>query len=91
MKLWDPHTKKLIYCPSETFNEPNNKFGKGWSPGSELMLGTNNFALPTLEIDLSVRPFIKYDIFEVNENSPPRRTPIGIVEKSCEHYYMSYT
>ena len=38
MKLWDPHTKKLIYCPSETFNEPNNKFGKGWSPGSELML-----------------------------------------------------
>ena len=60
-------------------DEHNNKFGKGWSPGSELVLGTNNSTLPTLKIDLSYHPFIKYDIFEVDVNYTPRGTPIGIV------------
>ena len=58
--------------------EHNNKFGKGWSPGSELMLGTNTSTLPTLKIDLSDYPLIKYDIFEGIVNFPPRGTPIGI-------------
>ena len=39
-KKWrEPHTKILKYCSSAKFDEYNNKFGKGWSPGSELMLG----------------------------------------------------
>ena len=49
MKWWDPHTKKLKYCSSEKFDEHNNKFGKGWSPGSELMLCTNIYTLTTLK------------------------------------------
>ena len=52
MKLWDPHTKRLKYCSSEKIDDHNNKFGKGWSPGSELMLGTNISTLTTLKIDL---------------------------------------
>ena len=59
MKLWDPHTEKLKYLPYEH----NNKFGKGWSPGSELMIGKNTYTLPTLKIDLSDNLFIKGDIF----------------------------
>ena len=39
MKWWYPHTKRLEYCSSAEFDEHNNKFGKGWSPYSELMLG----------------------------------------------------
>ena len=50
MKWWYPHTKKLRYCSSGKFDEHNNKFGKWWSPGYELMLGTNNSTLPTLKI-----------------------------------------
>ena len=52
MKWWHPHTKKIKHCSSEKFDEYNNKFGKRYSPGSELMLGTNNSTLPTLKIDL---------------------------------------
>ena len=52
MKWWDPHTKKIKHCSSAKFDEYNNKFGKRYSPGSELMLGTNNSTLPTLKIDL---------------------------------------
>ena len=63
----------------QIFNEHNNKFGKGWSSGSELVLGTNTFALPTLKFDLPDHPFIKYDIFEVRVNFPPKGNPIGIV------------
>ena len=48
---------------SAKFDGHNNKFGKGWSPGSELMTGTNVFALPTLKVDLSYQPFTKDDIF----------------------------
>ena len=47
MKWWYPHTKKLRYFSSEKFDEDNNKLGKGWSPVSELMLGTNIYTLPT--------------------------------------------
>ena len=39
MKWWYPRTKKLKYFSSEKFDEHNNKFGKGLSPGSGLMLG----------------------------------------------------
>ena len=39
---------------------------------------------------LSDHPLIKYDIFEVNVNFPPRGTPIGILEQYCEHHNMSY-
>ena len=52
MKWCDPHTKKLKYCSSVKFYEHNNKFGKGWSPGSELMIGKNISNVPTLKIDL---------------------------------------
>ena len=52
MKWCDPHTKKLKYCSYEKFDERNNKFGKGSSPGSVLMIGTNITTLPTLKIDL---------------------------------------
>ena len=57
MKWQDPHINKLKYCSSTKFDEHNNKFGKGWSPGSELMLGTNISTLTTLKSDLSDRPF----------------------------------
>ena len=79
MKWWYPHTKKLKYCSSEKIYGHNNKFGKGWSPVSELIFGTHNSTLLTLKIDPSDHPFIKYDIFEVHVNLPPRGTPIGIV------------
>ena len=52
IKLWYPHTKIPKYCSSKKFDEQNNIFGKGWSPGSELILGTNTSTLPTLKIDL---------------------------------------
>ena len=52
MKVWDPHTKKLKYCSSAKFDEHNNVFDKGWSPGSELMTDTRISTLPTLKIDL---------------------------------------
>ena len=88
LKFWDPHTKELKYCSSSKFDEHNNKFGKGWSPGSEPALVKNNSALTTLKIDLSDHPFIKYDIFEVNINLQPRVTPIGIVAQYYEHHNM---
>ena len=78
MKCWDPNTKKLKYFSSTKFDEHNNKFGKVWSPGSELMTGTNIYTLPTLKVDLSDNPFVKYDIFEAIVNFLPRGTPIGI-------------
>ena len=65
MKWWDPHTKKIEYFSSESFDEHNNKFCKGWSPCSELMTGTNISTLPTLNIDISDHPSTKYYIFEV--------------------------
>ena len=68
IEWWYPHTKELKYSSSAKFGEHNNKFGKGWLPGSELMLGTNTSTLPTLKIDLSDRPFTRDDIFEVNVN-----------------------
>ena len=46
MKWCDPHTKILKYCSSEKFDEHNSRFCKGWSLGSELMLGTNISTLP---------------------------------------------
>ena len=36
-KWWNPHTKKLKYCSSATFDEDNNKLEKGRSPVSELL------------------------------------------------------
>ena len=52
------------------------------------MINKNTFTLPSLEIDLSDNPFIKYDIFEVNVDFPPRGTPIGIVAQYCKHHNM---
>ena len=83
IKWWDPHTKILKYCSSVKFNEHNNNFGKGWSPGSELILVTNNSTIIILQIDLSYHPFIKYDIFEGNVNFPSRGTPIGNTTQYC--------
>ena len=54
------------------------------------MKGTNNSTLTTLKIDLSDHPFIKYYIFEVNVNLPPRGTPIGIVAQYYENHNKSY-
>ena len=90
MIWWVPHTKRLKYCSSEKNYEHNNKFGKCWSPGSELMLGTNNYTLPTLKIDLSDHPFIKDDIFEGIVTFPPRSNPIGITTQYCEHHKILY-
>ena len=90
MKWLNPHTQNLKCFSSAKFYEHNNKFGKRWSPGYEFIPGTNISTLPTLNIDLSYHPFIKYDIFEVSVNLPPRGNPIGIVVKYCEHHNMSY-
>ena len=49
MKWWEPHTKKIRYCSSAKFDEHNNKFVKGWSPGSDLMIDTNDSTLPKLK------------------------------------------
>ena len=90
MKWWDPHTNKFKCFSSATFYEHNNKLGKGCSPGSELIFGTNTSTLPKIKIYLSDHPFIKDDIFEVNVNFLQRGTPIGIVTQYCEHQNMSY-
>ena len=52
MKWWETNTKEIKYLLSAKFDEHKNKFGKGWSSGSKLMLGTNISTLPTLKIDL---------------------------------------
>ena len=81
MKWWYPHTKKLKYYSYTKFDEHNNKFGKGSSPGYELITGTNISTLPTLKIYISNLPFITYYIFEVADNFPPRSTTIGILSQ----------
>ena len=63
MKWCEPHTKRLKYCSNVNCDEHDNNFGRGWSPGSKLMLGTNTSTLPTLKNNLSDHPFIKDDIF----------------------------
>ena len=90
IKWWDPHTKKFKYCSSEIFDEHNNKFVKGWSPGSELMLGTNTSTLPTLKTDLSDDLFITDYLFEVSISFSPRENLIGIVTQYCEHHNIEY-
>ena len=90
MKWWEPHTKRLKYCPSEKFDEHNNKLGKCWSPGSELMIGTNISTPTKLKMDPSNHPFIKYDTFEGSTNFPPRGNTIGTITHYCEHHNMSY-
>ena len=90
MKWCYSHTKRPKYCSSETFDKYNNKFGKGWSPVSELMLGTNISILMTLKIDLSYHPFIKYVIFGGDVNFPPRGTIVVIITQYCEHHNISY-
>ena len=80
-KWWYPHTKKLKYFPSAKFDEHKNKFGNGWSTGSELITGKTNSNLPTLKIDISYHPFIKDDKFRVTVNFPPKVTNIGIVDQ----------
>ena len=91
MKLWEPHTNKIKYCPSAKIYEHKDKFGKVWTPGSELITGTTVSTVPTF-IYLSIRSYLHqiYDIFEVTLKFPPRVTPIGIVYQSCEHNNMSY-
>ena len=54
------------------------------------MLGTNVSTIQTLQIDLSHHLFIKYDIFEVSVNFPPRGNTIGIVAQNCKHNNISY-
>ena len=54
------------------------------------MLGKNISTLPTLKTELLDHPFIKYYIFEVNVNFPPKGTPIGIVTQYCKHHNISY-
>ena len=88
IKWWDPYTDKLKYFSYENFDEHSNKFGKGWYPCSELMLGENTSTLPKLKIDLSYQPFIKDDTFEFNVNFPPRCTNIFIVTPYCEDHNM---
>ena len=59
MKWWDPHTKNLKYFSSAKSDEHNNKFGKGWSPGSELIIGANNSTLPILKLNSLIIPSLK--------------------------------
>ena len=47
MKLWEPHTNKIKYFPSAKIYEHKDKFGKGWTPGSELITGTTVSTLKT--------------------------------------------
>ena len=75
---------------SAKFDEYNNKFVKVWSPGSEIMLGTYTSILSILKIDLSDHPLIKYAIFAVNVNLPPRGTPIVIAAQYYEHHSILY-
>ena len=70
--------------------ERENKFGKGYSPGSVLMTGTNVYALPKLKIDLSYHNFVKDNAFESKVKFPPRGTPISMVVHYCENHSMSY-
>ena len=60
MKWLDPQTNKIRYFSSAKLYEQNNHFGKGWSPGSELIIDKK---ITTIKIDLSYHPFIKYHIF----------------------------
>ena len=53
------HTKKLKYCSSEKLDENNNKFGKGWSPVSELVTGTNVSTITTLKLISKITPSTK--------------------------------
>ena len=75
---------------STIFDEHNNKSGKGWSPGSALMTGTNISAPSTLKTDLSDHPFITYYISEAMVTFTPTSTTIGIVEQLCEHQNILY-
>ena len=49
-KWWNPQTKRFKYCSYLKFDEHNNTFDKGWSPGYELMLGTNVSIPATLKV-----------------------------------------
>ena len=50
MKWWDAHINKLRYCSSEKFDEHNNKFGKGWPPGSNMLNVKNTPDLQTIKL-----------------------------------------
>ena len=56
IKWWEPHTNKLKYCSSAKFDEHNNKFSKGWSPGFNLMLVTNIYTLPKFKMTYQIIP-----------------------------------
>ena len=47
MKLWESHTNKIKYCSSAKIYEHKDKFGKGWTTGSELITGTTVSTLTT--------------------------------------------
>ena len=65
MKWYYPHTNKIRYCSSEIVDEYKNKFGKKWSPGSELMTGTNIFILLTLKMISQIIPSSKMIYFKL--------------------------
>ena len=93
LKWWDPHTKRLKYCPSINFDVHNSNLNKGWSPGSEIMLGTNNFTLTTLKIDLSDHSFIKNDIFKaiiiIHQEGIPLASPHNTVNIITRHKHLN--
>ena len=90
MKWWDPHTRKIKYFSYAKFDKNNNKFGKGWYPGSNMLKVTDISDLPTVKIDLYYHPLIKDDIFEATVAFPKRGTPICIITYYCEHYKTTY-
>ena len=49
-KWQDPHTKKAKYGSSDKFDDNENKFGKGWSPGYALTNGANFSSFTTLKL-----------------------------------------
>ena len=87
----------VVYTHKETYvlpicknDEHNNKFSKGWFPGSKKLNGKEISNLPTIGIYLSDQPFNIEDIFVAIVTFSPRGTPIGIMNYYCENNNMNY-
>ena len=93
MKWCCPHTKRLKYFSSAKFDEHNNKFGKGWSPGSELMLGTNTSTLPILKLTSQIIPLSKMiylkALLTFHQEALPLASPHNTAKITTCHTYLN--
>ena len=78
IKWWKPHTKEIKYCSSAKFYELNNKFVKLWSPGSEILIGTNNSTLPTLKLTSPIIPPSKMTYLKSMSISHQEALPLAL-------------